>query len=547
VIAARLKLSVLQAAVRGKLAHQDIRDEPAVILLERIDAARTGRYNCGTSKGSIRSSRIVRIHDGSPTAEDGISCRFVEKNDRGDEPDVTGEIPFGVPPSWEWARLESLGMILGGHTPRRDNPDFWHGDIPWLTSSDMNEVSGKFIYSGKEYITERGMKVYQKSMIPEGSIVYCAVQGIGRIAIAGNPLCTSNQLRSIAPYVSGIVPYLYYCLIERTPHIRSMARGEIHPNINSGVLGQTLVPIPPLAEQKRIVARLDRILPLIDDYAAMEAEMTDIESRFSVSLRESFLQTAVHGKLTAQETDDDPARFLLDHLRRSRRNIVATSRFIADTSRIVRAANHVGRLPDERCRFLEDVPGRPAVDVTDDLPFEIPGTWEWARLSTLGQIIKGSCRATENPDNFIDGNIPFISAFDIRRNPGMLVSGGERMITERAVKRAPLRIVPADSVVFSSLPESQCTAVTANPLCINNNLFAIIPYDTVITEYLYFVLLQRTREIFSRATGSAMKTITLQNFKLTPVPIPPLSEQRRMVLRLKRLLPLIPGTVGQST
>ena len=235
--------------MQGRLVEQDPGDEPADALLERIRAEKRRLVKAGKIKKSKGESRIFR-RDNSHYEQLG-----------GVERCIDDEIPFDLPQGWVWCRLCNIGQIVGGGTPKTEKSDYWkNGNIPWLTPADMKNVVGKYVSRGKRNITEEGLNNSSAQMMPNNSIIYSSRAPIGYIAIASNPLCTNQGFKSLVPYNSDVVPFIYYALVQRTPDIQSRASGTTFKEISGSEFGQTLVALPPLAEQRRIVERVEYLL-----------------------------------------------------------------------------------------------------------------------------------------------------------------------------------------------------------------------------------------------------------------------------------------------
>jgi type I restriction enzyme S subunit len=199
---------------------------------------------------------------------------FLKRTADGAVRDIKDELPFEIPDSWEWVRLNGIGEIIGGGTPKTEKSENWtNGNIPWLTPADMKNVVGKYVARGERNITEYGLNNSSTRMIPENAIIDSSRAPIGYIAIASNPLCTNQGFKSVVLYYTAVVQYIYYSLIQRTSEIQSRASGTTFKETSGSEFGQTLVPIPPLAEQARIVTRIEKLLPHIDDYATAEKSL----------------------------------------------------------------------------------------------------------------------------------------------------------------------------------------------------------------------------------------------------------------------------------
>ena len=174
------------------------------------------------------------------------------------------EIPFDIPDNWEWVRLSYIGEIVGGGTPKTEVPSYWDGDIPWLTPADMKNVMSRYVKNGERFITEEGLANSSSRLMPKGTVLYSSRAPIGYIAISENDICTNQGFKSVVPYIHGLSEYLYYAIIQATPGIVKRASGTTFKEISGSEFGKTVIPLPPLAEQKRIVEKLDKLLPLCD-------------------------------------------------------------------------------------------------------------------------------------------------------------------------------------------------------------------------------------------------------------------------------------------
>ena len=179
--------------------------------------------------------------------------------------EAPAEVPFELPASWKWASLNNIGTIVSGATPKTSVAEFWNGDINWVTPADLGKISSKWISHGSRFLTKAGLKSCSAVLMPKGSIVYSSRAPIGHIAIAANELCTNQGCKSFVPKKEYILTeWAYYILIARTKDIQSRASGTTFKEISGTGMGNTLIPLPPLAEQKRIVAKIEALFEQID-------------------------------------------------------------------------------------------------------------------------------------------------------------------------------------------------------------------------------------------------------------------------------------------
>lgn len=225
----------LDLAIRGKLVPQDPTDEPASELLKRIKAEKSAL---------IKSGKLKKEKPLPPITKD--------------------EIPFPIPASWSWVRLASLGTVVGGGTPSTSVPEYWDGAIPWLSPCDLSDYDGKYIGHGKRNISQEGLDHSSAALMPAGSILYSSRAPIGYVVIASNEISTNQGFKSLVPAIDGINEFIYYALKALTSDIKNRATGTTFKEISGSEFGKTLIPLPPLAEQKRIVKKLETIFSTLN-------------------------------------------------------------------------------------------------------------------------------------------------------------------------------------------------------------------------------------------------------------------------------------------
>ena len=241
------KQKVLDLAIRGKLVPQNPADEPASELLKKINAEKETLVKAGKIKKVKHESFIFRGDD---------NCYYGQLN--GKAVDITDEIPFDLPDGWVWSRLRSLGTIVGGGTPSTLNADYWNGEIPWLSPADLTDYHKKYISRGRKNITTDGLAHSSAVLMPSGSILYSSRAPIGYVVIARNAISTNQGFKSLVPAINGLSEFLYYILIGVTPDIKRRATGTTFKEISGAEFGETLVPLPPLREQLRIVQAIEQ-------------------------------------------------------------------------------------------------------------------------------------------------------------------------------------------------------------------------------------------------------------------------------------------------
>lgn len=265
----KLRSLILDLAVRGKLVPQDPADGDARELLKRLQRRRPALIDLGF----IRKSQPV------------------EK--------FSGTMPFAIPKSWEWVRLDQVGAIVGGGTPpANDHTNFAEpGDgIPWLTPADLGGYRDLYISRGARDLTDKGLADGSAKLMPEGTVLFTSRAPIGYVAIASNPISTNQGFKSIVPFDSECSRYIALAMRTFADDINANAPGTTFKEVSGKIVGAVPFPLPPLAEQKRIVAKVDELMALVD---ALEAG-----TRAGMAAHETLVRELLATLVNSQESDD---------------------------------------------------------------------------------------------------------------------------------------------------------------------------------------------------------------------------------------------------
>ena len=387
----QLKNSILQMAVQGKLVPQDPNDEPASVLLERIRAEKEKLIKEGKIKKEKTPSAILRGSDNLP----------YEKIGKNEPVCIADEVPFEIPESWEWVRLGSIGDWGSGATPSRTTPEYYNGNIPWLKTGDLNDG---YITHIPETITERALLETSVRLNPIGSVLI-AMYGatIGKLGILQTPATTNQACCACIPFTGIYNEFLFYFLMSQKLAFIKRGEGGAQPNISKEKIVATLMPLPPKAEQKRIVEKLHILQPYIESYTLLEKEDIKLHHSFPEILKKSILQYAIQGKLVPQAPTDEPASVLLERIRAEKEQLIKAGKIKRDKheSVIFRRDNSYYERVDgiERC-------------IDDEIPFEIPESWRWTRWGTVATSIQYGYNAPAKQC----GRIRMVRISDIHEN-----------------------------------------------------------------------------------------------------------------------------------
>ena len=462
-----LKNSVLQRAMQGKLVEQ--------------------RAEEGTAIELIKNSKFYG--KGKEIKED--------------------EKPYSIPDTWLWVRLVDIGDIIGGGTPKTSEVSFWeNGTISWITPADMRGL-GKYVSCGMRKITNAGLEKSSARLLPKGTVIYSSRAPIGYIAIALNELCTNQGFKSVIPFNVELSEYLYYCLISQTQNIISRASGTTFKEISGGEFGQTIIPIPPLAEQKRIVAKIEELLPYIEKYDKAYSKLTVFNKKFPEDMQKSILQYAMQGKLVEQMAEEGTGEELYCQIQAEKEKLIKDGKIKKEK-----------RLPE----ILEN-----------EIPFDIPKSWKWVKLNSIVTIITDG---DHQPPPQVDTGIPFLVISNMSQ--GNLSFINTRNVSQEYYDNLQEARKPQSGDILFTVTGSYGIVIlvkTDKKFCVQRHI-AIIKKPFVSADYLVKCLSApfSYKQCKEKATGTAQKTVGLDTLRNLILPLPPLAEQERIVAKLEKVL-----------
>lgn len=516
----KLRELILELAVRGKLVPQDPNDEPASKLIDRIAAEK---------EQLIKDKKIKKQKPLSPIADD--------------------EKPFELPSGWSWCHLQSVGSIIGGGTPKSSEPKYWtDSGVKWLTPADLYGISEKYIGAGKRDISPLGLEKSSAQLLPPGSVLFSSRAPIGYVAITSRELATNQGFKSVVPFMDGLSDYLYYFLKRSAKIIDASASGTTFKEVSGAVVSQIKTPLPPLAEQKRIVAKVDELMALCDQLeaqteASIEAhqllvktlletltnakdagELNDswqrISEHFDVlfttedsidQLKQTILQLAVMGKLVKQDPNDEPASKLLERI----------------------AAEKEQLIKDKKIKKQKPLP--PIAD--DEEPFDLPDGWEWVSLSQVG-IFSGGKTPSKANGAYWNGNVPWVTPKDMKLDR---IYDSQDHVTQLAIEEG-LTEVPVESILLVArsgiLRRRFPVAITKTVCTVNQDLKVLNLFDRSLANYILLMMKGFESFILNKLTkvGTTVESLKFDEFSVCPFLLPPLNEQKRIIARVDELM-----------
>ena len=507
--AQQLKNSILQMAVQGKLVPQDPNDEPASVLLERIRAEKEQLIKEKKIKKEKNPSVIFRGADNLPYEKVGNSAPVY----------IGDKIPFEIPDSWEWVRHNNLFEVSGGSQPPKS----------------------KFISEPREgYIRLYQIRDYGPHPVPvyiprntasktskKGDILLARYgASLGKVFWAEDGAYNVAMAKVIPFYKTEWICKEYLYLFYQSELYQSL----IHTNsrsaqagFNKDDLNDLFFPVPPYEEQKRIVQALSAIEPILEDYRTAEDNLYLLNTTFPEQLKKSILQQAVQGKLVPQDPTEEPADVLLARIREEKAHLVKEGKIKKDKHESVifrRDNSHYEKLDGvERC-------------VDDEIPFEIPDSWVWARLGQVISLLSGTDFKPEEYSDTPKGT-PYITGASSLSENGVLLNRWTetpRVIANRGDVLLVCKGSGYGKTVICDIEEAH----------IARQIMAIKKFITLDMNYVRLFLQANFDQIKSKGQG-VIPGIDRSSVMSLLFPIPPLDEQHRIIEKIEELLPLLKG------
>ena len=477
-----LKNSILQLAIQGKLVEQRPEEGTAGELFARIQEEKQRLIKAGKIK---KEKALPEI------AEE--------------------EKPFEIPESWMWIRVGNCGSWGSGATPSRTNLEYYNGTIPWLKTGDLNDG---VVVKTPEHITQLALEKTSVRLNPVGSVLM-AMYGatIGKLGILGIEATTNQACCACIPYEGIYNKYLFYFLMAFRNKFIKMGEGGAQPNISKEKIVNTLFSLPPFAEQKRIVVKIEELLPYIDRYEQAWGKLEQFNSRFPEDMKKSLLQYAIQGKLVEQRPEEGTAEELFAQIQ-------------AEKQQLIKA----GKIKKEK----------PLPEITDDeKPFEIPESWMWVRVQEI------TCLNPKNdlPDELEVSFIPMALIADGYYNdhscqikPWGNIKKGFTHFANGDIGVA--KITPCfqnrKSVIFHNLKNGYGAGTTE--LSIVRVVNDLLSRDFLLWFFKSAYFIDNGVKSFTGTAGQ--QRIHKDYLAKCILPLPPLAEQNRIVEKLEQLLPL---------
>ena len=447
---------------------------------------------------------------------------------------IADEVPFDIPESWEWVRLGNIGDWGSGATPNRTTPEYYNGNIPWLKTGDLND---NYITDIPETITELALAKTSVRLNPIGSVLI-AMYGatIGKLGILKIPATTNQACCACVPFTDIYNEFLFYFLMSQKVAFVKRGEGGAQPNISKEKIVSTLMPLPPVAEQKRIVEKLRILQPYIDYYAVLEKSDIKLTQSFPEKLKKCILQYAVQGKLVPQDPADEPASVLLERIRAEKEQLIKKGKIKRDKHESV-----IFR----RDNSYYEISGKEEVCIDDEIPFEIPDSWVWVRLRTaLNQASTGPFGSMVHKEDYVESGIPIVNPANIIH--GNISSEKIKKVSNATANRLSSYKLKAFDIIIGRRGEMGRSAVVESHqegwLC-GTGCFFVTPSKLLLPQYLVFLLNSPfvKAALTENSVGTTMNNLNHNILQSLLIPVPPINEQKKIMTNYQKSTAILDG------
>jgi len=439
---------------------------------------------------------------------------------------LVDEVPFDIPDSWEWVTLKSIAISSLGKTLDKAKNK---GELkPYLCSINVY-WDGIDLTTVKEARLEEGE--LPKYLLKPGDLLICEGGDVGRSAVweSTQEMYYQNALHRVRFY-GGINPYFFQLLLECYKGnliLDTYSKGMTIKHLVQTALNAIIFPLPPLAEQNRIVDAINRLLPFLRSYDRTEKRITALNTEFPETLKKSILQEAVQGKLVPQDPSDEPAEALLERIRAEKQRLIKEGKIKKDKHESVifrRDNSHYEKRGSEE------------VCIDDEIPFEIPSGWSWARLGICLDVRDG----THDTPRYVSEGVPLVTSKN-------LSNGRIDFSTAKLISKQDSDAINQRSKVDSGDIMYAMIGSIGNPVLYrgtdefsikNMALFKCFP-DGMYMEYVYWFLVLAQEDMKKAASGGVQAFVSLGYLRNYLIPVPPIAEQKRICNAIEQVLPLL--------
>ena len=394
----------------------------------------------------------------------------------------------------------------------------------WIKIGDT-EKGSKYIHSTKEKIKREG--VTKSRIVHKGDFLLTNSMSFGRPYITLIEGCIHDGWLVISPIINSFNQEFFYYLLSSEFAYNQFAdkvAGAVVQNLNSDKVANSIFPLPPLAEQQRIVEKIEKLIPHIEHYGKAQAELDLLNKNIREQFKKSVLQYAIEGKLVPQDEAEDTAEVLLEQIQKEKQKLYEENKLKK------KDLEHSTIFKGEDNKYYEKI-GKNVTCIDEEIPFEIPKDWRWVRMGQIGDWGAGSTPPRSNP-NYYNGKILWLKTGELNNG---IVFDTEEKITEKAFQECSLRINKVGNVLIAMYGATiGKLAIAGKELTTNQACCGCSPY-LINNWYLFYFLMASREQFIKRGEGGAQPNISRVKLVEHLIPLPPLSEQLRIVNTIQNI------------
>ena len=527
--AQELKNSILQLAIQGKLVKQDPNDEPASVLLEKIKEEREKLIK----EKKIKKEKYSEIY------KDPSDNHYYEKFEENKTIDITDEIPFEIPNNWNWTRICNCADVYTGNSISETIKNAKYIGL----KEGYNYIGTKDVNFDNTINYDNGVKIPFNELkfrnAYKNNTLICVEGGSAgrKVAKLSEDVCFGNKLATIN---SWIVNPDYIYLVFQSSIIQNFFKSNmtgIIGGVSINKLKTFLIPVPPIREQERIVSKYQLFIPLINKYDSEYGKIEKLNANYKEELKKSILQYAIQGKLVKQDSNAQYAEVLINKILDEKRKLIKTKQIKKENLSVIYKDSADNQ-------FYEKFDDGKVVNITEEIPFEIPNNWSWIRFKNICKVI--TCGYASTP-KYEKNGIPFISAKNIK--PYKFMPEDHKFISEELYKKLTVNFKPEiNDILLTRVGAGIGEAAIIDQdfdfaIYVSLTLIKLVNYDFIYNKYILNYILSpfgvstSLNNIYGK--GASQGNLNVNNVRDFLVPIPSLREQKKIVNKIEKLFSIL--------
>jgi type I restriction enzyme S subunit len=460
------------------------------------------------------------------------------------------EIPFSIPESWKWVRINEIGQVVGGGTPSTSKSSYFTEPtspeaIPWLSPADMRKQKSMYVSHGRQSLTADGYKNSSATLMPKGSVIFSSRAPIGYVGIASNPLSTNQGFKSIVPDEGICSEYVYWYLLLRADDINARAPGTTFKEISGTSFAKEVFALPPTSEQKRIVDKVEEVMQQLDELEVKKIESDEIRTRLTRSAMQALgsadskialeqLSELVKTPQDIKELENAILTLAVSGMIVSQNKNEGTAEEIYSQINTYREAQENGGI---RKKKLKNLP----LITPEEIPFAIPESWRWVCIGEVSSV-KGGKRLPKG-SGFADRvtKHPYIRITDMKN--GSVNTTSVPYISDEVFEKISRYTINSKDVyvtIAGTIGDAGKIPVELDGANLTENAAKI---EFKFIDLDYFVLVLRSTPVkaqfLEKVVQMAQPKLALHRIESSIIPLPPLAEQKRIVKKVEELTILI--------